>query len=872
MTDIAATLRDALADRYAIDREIGRGGMATVFLARDLRHDRQVALKVLDPELGAVLGVERFLSEIKVTANLQHPHLLPLFDSGAAAGLLFYVMPFVEGETLRNRIEREKQLPVDEVVRIASGVASALGYAHARGVIHRDLKPENILIQAGQPVVADFGIALAVSNAAGARMTQTGLSLGTPQYMSPEQASGDRALDARSDIYSLGAVTYEMLTGEPPHSGTTVQAVIAKLLTETPRGVRVTRPGIPEHVEAAVAKALEKLPADRFGSAERFVDALEGRGGVITPTGLRGSAPARVTRAQLTKLAPWALAGAASLLLIGWSLGNRAPRRGADATRVVRAQLSLPAQMPLDGMVLTPDGSQLVYVARTDGVNRLHVRDLSSLDSRVLEGTEGATEPFVSPAGGWVGFFSGNRMRKLPLAGGPVQDLAEVHGGSFRSASWGPRNEIVTRDETGLARVSASGGTATPLVDPATGKQVACIWPLVSPSGEHVFCLKGGPGGFEDDFLWVVSLRTGAITHATELATRDPHAVIDGHLVYRNFDASMMAVRFDARRGRIEGTPFPVLEESRIHALGGENAVYYSMQGLTRVVLAAGDSTRVLWTPPWPVSSPRISPDGRTLLAVRLGEQLYEIWTYDLATRSATRVVGRGRRPSWSTDGRRVTYIYPTLRGMQPDREVRSRVVDSSEPEVTLYRSDTLWLSGAEVSKDNTLVMVVAGTHAGIISKRLGDDSPARVVVENEGQVTQASVSPDGRWVAYTALEEGQSEVYVRPLGRPGGRLTISAGGGTEVAWDRRSLSLFYRNGDDFVRASLRESAGLEVVDRRVVARGRFRDSPVERNLDAAPDGQRLVLLSPVEGSERVVLVLNWIEEFRARVRQAQQR
>ena len=232
--DALAQLKASLADRYDIEREIGAGGMATVYLARDLRHDRHVALKLLNPELGAVLGVERFLAEIKVTANLQHPNLLPLFDSGEADGLLFYVMPYVEGESLRARLEREKQLPVDEAVRIAVAVANALDYAHSHGVIHRDLKPENILLQAGQPVVADFGIALAVSNAGGKRITQTGLSLGTPQYMSPEQATGDRVIDGRSDIYSLGAVTYEMLTGEPPHTGSTAQAIIARLLTDKP--------------------------------------------------------------------------------------------------------------------------------------------------------------------------------------------------------------------------------------------------------------------------------------------------------------------------------------------------------------------------------------------------------------------------------------------------------------------------------------------------------------------------------------------------------------------------------------------------------------------------------------------------------------
>ncbi|MDO8502678.1 MAG: serine/threonine-protein kinase [Gemmatimonadaceae bacterium] len=277
-----AQLKASLSERYDIEREIGAGGMATVYLARDLRHDRHVALKLLNPELGAVLGVERFLAEIKVTANLQHPNLLPLFDSGTADGLLFYVMPFVEGESLRARLTREKQLPIDEAVRIAVAIANALDYAHSHGVIHRDLKPENILLQAGQPVIADFGIALAVSKAGGNRITQTGLSLGTPQYMSPEQATGDRVIDGRSDIYSLGAVTYEMLTGEAPHTGTTAQAIIARVLIDKPRSMRSTRPAIPEHVEAAVQHALEKLPADRFSTAHEFAEALLGRGALGT--------------------------------------------------------------------------------------------------------------------------------------------------------------------------------------------------------------------------------------------------------------------------------------------------------------------------------------------------------------------------------------------------------------------------------------------------------------------------------------------------------------------------------------------------------------------------------------------------------------
>ncbi len=276
MPDVLERLTTALADHYRIESELGRGGMAIVYLAHDLKHDRQVAVKVVQPELAAVIGAERFLNEIKVTANLQHPHILPLFDSGETDGFLYYVMPYVKGESLRALLDRKKQLPIDRVLEITKAVASALGHAHRQGVIHRDIKPENILLaDDGQPLVADFGIALAVSEAGSTRLTETGMSLGTPEYMSPEQATGDRQLEPASDIYSLGAVLYEMLTGDPPHTGNTAQAIIARIMMEQPTSIRLLRETVSEHLEQVVMKALAKVPADRPSTAERFVELLE---------------------------------------------------------------------------------------------------------------------------------------------------------------------------------------------------------------------------------------------------------------------------------------------------------------------------------------------------------------------------------------------------------------------------------------------------------------------------------------------------------------------------------------------------------------------------------------------------------------------
>src|SRR4029079_7791826 len=276
MGDDASTLiAAALDDRYVIERELGAGGMAVVYLARDRKLDREVALKVLRPELGAVLGAERFLTEIKISARLDHPHILTLIDSGESNGFLYYVLPFVRGESLRDKLNREHQLGIEEALPLTRQVASALDYAHRQHLVHRDIKPENILMQEGEALLADFGIALAVKEAGGNRLTQTGLSLGTPQYMSPEQATGDRGIDARSDVYSLAAVLYEMIAGEPPVTGATAQSMIAKLMTENPTHLRVLRDTVSPELDAAVAKALAKTPADRFASEGDCVRALE---------------------------------------------------------------------------------------------------------------------------------------------------------------------------------------------------------------------------------------------------------------------------------------------------------------------------------------------------------------------------------------------------------------------------------------------------------------------------------------------------------------------------------------------------------------------------------------------------------------------
>ncbi len=414
MADTLDRLTGALADRSAIQEELGAGGMATVYLAEDLKHHRKVAVKVLRPELAAILGAERFLKEIEVTANLQHPHILPLFDSGEAGGeggrgmprpFLYYVMPYNEGETLRDKLNREKQLAVEETIEIAKSVAGALSFAHASGVIHRDIKPENILLQNGQPVVADFGIALAVTAAGGTRLTETGLSLGTPQYMSPEQATGDR-VDARSDIYSLGALLYEMLVGEPPHVGNSVQVILAKVISETPTPIRVLRELVPVNVDAAVRKALSKVAADRFATATQFVEAITNPSFAL-PTETP-AVPARLASPALKYVWPVAFGIVSLLAAWGWLKTAAGPAGAPQVTRLVLPLLEGRSLAVTGGqtkpMDISPDGSRLVYVAEQGRETRLYLQNLGESEARALPGTEGAVQPFFSPDGEWVGF------------------------------------------------------------------------------------------------------------------------------------------------------------------------------------------------------------------------------------------------------------------------------------------------------------------------------------------------------------------------------------------------------------------------------------------------------------------------------------
>jgi len=519
----------ALADRYRLERELGHGGMATVYLAKDVRHDREVAIKVLRPELAAVIGAERFLAEIKTTAHLQHPHILSLFDSGEVDGTVFYVMPFVEGESLRDRLAREKQLPVDEALTIAREVADAAEYAHRHGVIHRDLKPENIMLQGGHALVADFGIALAAAKTGDTRMTETGMSLGTPTYMSPEQAMGERDITARSDVYALGCVLYEMLTGEPPFSGPTAQSVVAKVLTEPPPSARLRRPTVPEGVDAAIATALQKLPADRFKSAAEF-------GAALAAPALARPRPAerrRLTRiaslADLATVSAIAVALGIALFLLGGRLLGRhggppvAFGRGTHVTWNPGLEIT-PA--------LSPDGRSVAYAAGTLVAMRIFVRPVAEGRSIALtdDSTEMEAAPAWSPDGSRVLFLARGGVASAPAAGGPSRpEIPGTPANPVTSAVWSSDGNRIAFTRNDTLWLSASGGSARPLARLAAAD--ACSW---SPDGAFVACAAGNPlyalpgqnlGNQSPSWIVLCRVRDGNVTTVTDSASSNQSPV-----------------------------------------------------------------------------------------------------------------------------------------------------------------------------------------------------------------------------------------------------------------------------------------------------------------------------------------------------------
>ena len=869
MPEITQQLKVALVERYVIEREVGEGGMATVFLAQDVKHERKVALKVLRPELAAVIGAERFLAEIKVTANLQHPHILPLHDSGEADSFLYYVMPYVEGETLRDKIKREKQLGIEEAIEITRSVAAALDYAHRQNVIHRDIKPENILIHDGQAMVADFGIALALSHAGGTRLTETGLSIGTPHYMSPEQAMGDRELDARSDVYSLGAMLYEMLTGEPPYTGPTAQSIVAKVITEKAPPVTAGRPTTPPHVAASIEKSLQKLPADRFHSAAEFSEALA-RPGLVTAPGAAMTAAGSSRR--IARWIPWA--AAAVTLAVGLLIGRATSGPEPTAGQVVRFTIPIGPEEQLSGaptqtITLSRDGSMLGYIVAGGG--NLFVRHMGSLEPTLVDGVQGADNPFFSPDGEWIAFDKATgELGKAPVAGGPPQRV--TLGSNNGGISWTDDGHIVFRGiRPGLMSVPASGGDATRFVLPDTAAgELDLYFPDVLPGGAILVTFNarglatprlGGTG------VAVVWPETGERKVLIPSGAGGARYSRTGHIVYALEDGTLQAAPFDVERMEITGEP--VVLAQNVHIAGAVPQFSISDNGMLAYVPArvaemvlvsregqvttASEATRQF-------HSPRISPDGRRVVVDISDLGSRDVWVQDLEQGTLTRVSfeGDANDPVWMPDGRRVCYAS----ARSGTRGVYCRDADGAGEADSIYVGDDEITAGAWLPRGDSLVLISQSTETlyNLWLHAPGGGEP-RPILNSRFSENFPAISPDGKWLAYVTDESGRMEIYVRSLSAGGGRVQVSRDGGQEPSWSRDGRELFYLEtgggGSRMMAVAVTTEPTFRVTSRTPLfdARDYERAAP-HANYDVGPDDQ-FVMIRRAAASE-VVIVQNW--------------
>lgn len=864
-------LKTALSDRYRIERDLGSGGMATVYLAQDLRHDRAVATKVVHQELAAALGGERFLAEIKTTARLQHPHILPLLDSGEAGGTLYYVMPFVDGESLRDRLNRENQLPIEDSVLIAREVADALGYAHGHGIVHRDIKPENILLQGSHAAVADFGIALAVQSAGGTRLTQTGLSLGTPNYMSPEQAMGDKTIDARSDIYALGAVTYEMLTGEPPFTGANVQAIVAKVLNDRPRPPSMVRDTVPPEVDAAVLKCLAKLPADRFASASAYAAAL------IAPIAQR--IPARVSSSNTTRRWQLASAGLALVVLalagvLGFGNRNRTP------SRITRAELEIggsAAAVTSPTIQASPDSRSIVYCSGY----QIFLRRLEDLTGTpVRAGAGGCYVASFSPDGqhlAVLGVPNGLRIVSLTGEAPPrpiaVKDLPDVpiYGGGIE---WASDGQIYIASRTVLLRVKPDDGTTTVLAQ--VDSSLAFRGLDVLPGAKASLVPVSPRAGTE-----LSQFRIAVIDHKSgsmEFVQQGVQARLAGdHLIVVREDGALAAVPFDATARRTTGTPVrladsvsalvPAIDVTR------DGTLLYWREGSAGIghpvyVDRSGVETEISprWTSAFLV--PRVSRDGSRLAVEQFQTGSSDTWLRDLRTGVTQRLTTSGStsgRPTWNPDGQTLSIISDRA----GSAEVYTLRLDDASVR-PLRKFDPRAVFQAEWTPAGDLLVLRTDDQApgkgDILVVRPGTDSVATPVIATDSAEYAPTVSPDGRYMAYVSNQSGRFEVWVSTFPDGKGKWQISTEGGFEPAWSRTGRELFYISNGNFVASSVVTSPTFVAAAPRLL----FSFTPYlqygafNRNYDVMPDGRRFLMIRREEQtSTRLVAVFNWRAQLR---------
>ena len=870
---------------YEIEEAIGAGGMGEVYRARDTRLDRSVAIKVLPAHLAENPELrQRLEREAKAVSSLSHPNICPLYDIGHEDGVDYLVMEYIDGETLANRLATGP-LSLEETLKIGTQIADALEKAHRHGIVHRDLKPGNIMLTTGGAKLLDFGLAKADSTTGGGSedltrtptvsqpLTATGTVIGTYQYMSPEQLEG-KDVDARTDIFGLGAVLYEMATGQRAFLGATQASLIGAIMHEAPAPASTIQPMTPPAFDRVIQTCLAKDPEERWQTAHDVKLQLQwiAEGGSVV--GLPAPVAARrKSRERLAWLAAAFAAVAATLFAVGFFL------RTPEPSQQVRFEIAPQPELTQIGSPrLSPDGLHLAFHGiDAEGKSQIWIRDLDSLEARPIGGTENAgtgaeneSRPMWSPDSRHIAFFVGTKLKKVPVTGGPAQTICEASGAD---GSWSNRGEIVF-DGSGvdpLLRVSAAGGIAKPEVSLDDVEGMTSVgWPEFLPNGRR--------------FLYIAQIGDDTSTmmlHNVDEKEDIPLTVADSRVQYADpgfliyvLDGMLVAHPFNAAKGELTGEPMPLADNigasavgladfstSTNHTLafrsgesGGRQLQWFDREGQSLGHIAEENEYRNF----------RISPDGRRVASeiVDPAAGNLDLWVHDLERGTASRFTfdpGNDSGPMWSRDGVSILYTSNREGGFSLMRKAASGAGTS---EVLLTSDRTVMVGDIAPDEKHLLYMVNAEeTTWDIWAFPLDGSGESFPLLQSEFVEVRPSFSPDGKWFAYNSTESGKAEVYARQFPGPGGQWQISTDGGTEPMWSADGREILYiDSGRNLVSVPVTTGATLEAGLPELLFSPPFFPVTQRERYAVAKDGQRFLVLSTASGESvrPTTVVLNW--------------
>jgi eukaryotic-like serine/threonine-protein kinase len=884
---------------YEILSAVGAGGMGEVYRARDTRLDRIVAIKVLPDHLADKPDLrERFEREARTVASLNHPHICTLYDIGHQDGIDFLVMEYLEGQTLAERLKKGP-LPIEQVLQYAIEISDALDKAHRKGITHRDLKPGNIMLTKSGTKLLDFGLAKLKQEVAPANvqlsqlptandpLTVQGTIVGTLQYMAPEQLEG-REMDARTDIFAFGVVVYEMATAKKAFEGKSQASLIAAILEHEPTPMSSLQPMTPPALDRVVKKCLAKEPERRWQDASDLTDELRwiAEGGSQVTVALTGAVKGirALGRRGLFVGAGALLLMAAIVSLATWNLKSMPPSPPQPVTRTV---INLPPGQQLAGLengpsvALSPDGAHLAYAATQGATQQLYLRAMDSQDAKPIPGTEGGVTPFFSPDGQWLGFFAGNKLKKISVSGGATLTLANA---AFPvGASWGSQGMIAVASTqiAALQQVPDVGGVPQALTRLEKG-EVAHRWPEFLPGGKAVLFAAGTNAvNFNNAQVAVQLVGTGERRNLVQGGTQ-PRYARSGHLVYLQ-GGSLMAVPFDLQQLTATGAAIPVVEGVLQSPINGDAQYSFSSTGslvyVSRGIQSA--QSKLVWVSrngaEQPVAAPvhayrslRLSPDGRRA-AVIIDEEETQIWLYDLSRETLTRFTFGGNynsAPVWTPDGKRIAF----MSNREGSQNVFWEPADSSGGPERLTTSEYTPVP-MSWSPDGQLLAfseINSATGYDIWVLRLSERK-AQVFLRTPFNESVPRFSHDGRWLAYVSDESGRYEIYVQPYPGPGGKWQISTEGGTEPVWNPNGRELFYRSGNKMIAVDITTQPGFAAGKPRVLFERQYVPTPLTSpDYDVSPDGQRFLMLKSIESAgsapTQINVVLNWFEELKQKV------